>query len=369
MVRPLYRIEGVSPTLGRDGHAGLWYDKFCDTWRSGESWSMKGSDGSRNPKLDWIRAVAGGIGGDAIEEQAMRIARMVAGCEGSFRVFASSSRFVAGLGRSHPVENGFAWHHTLGTPYLPGSSAKGMVRAWARAEDVTEGNVSKLDRLLGSRDRAGSVSILDAIPVGQVTLEADVMTSHYANWTLDDPPGDWNPPTPIPFLTLAAESRMLFGVVPCRGATTEDAGIVMDWIARALSWQGAGAKTAVGYGRFEPDDAATLSLKQRLEQAKRAQEAEKRRAAMSPVERKIEDYLANRRDKGMPEASAIFNARKESRWLDGQMSRDEKVKVARWLMKRMKRDRTWKPSTRAKRPERDRKHRRTRQVMDWLREE
>jgi len=33
-------------------------------------------------------------------------------------------RFVSGLGRSRPVENGFVWHHTLGVPYLPGSSIR-----------------------------------------------------------------------------------------------------------------------------------------------------------------------------------------------------------------------------------------------------
>jgi len=38
--------------------------------------------------------------------------------------------FVTGMGRNHPLENGFLWHPILGTPYLPGSSLKGAVRSW-----------------------------------------------------------------------------------------------------------------------------------------------------------------------------------------------------------------------------------------------
>jgi len=43
----------------------------------------------------------------------------------------AASRFATGLGREHPIENGFAWHPALGTPFLSGSSVKGLVRAWA----------------------------------------------------------------------------------------------------------------------------------------------------------------------------------------------------------------------------------------------
>ena len=38
----------------------------------------------------------------------------------------------------------------------------------------------------------------------------------------------------------------------------------MSWLCSALVWNGAGAKTAVGYGRFGKDDEKTADLKQRL---------------------------------------------------------------------------------------------------------
>src|ERR1035441_6966625 len=70
-------------------------------------------------------------------------------------------------GRSHPVENGFVWHPTLGVPYLPGSSIKGLIGQPDR------------ENVLGSKTRVGRVICLDAVPTCPVRLEADVMTPHY----------------------------------------------------------------------------------------------------------------------------------------------------------------------------------------------
>lgn len=291
MARPLYGEAGPRD-LPPGGHAGLWYDKFCDKWS--DQWSMSsGGGGGResNPKLQWIKTVtASAVGANShLDEHAIRLARLVRGRGGEFRVLATCSRFVTGLGRSHPVENGFAWHPTRGTPYLPGSSVKGMVRAWAMAEG--EGTGKPLARLLGdwNSGAAGSLAFMDAVPVERVQLEADVMTPHYASWTPDDPPGDWCSPTPIPFLTMAAGNKMLFAVIPCRDASTEDASTVMEWIGEALEWQGVGAKTAVGYGRFERDEETTRELEQRLDKATQEQAEKRRRAVMSPVEREIQD--------------------------------------------------------------------------------
>ena len=30
---PLYRTEGQPARRAPDGHAGLWFDKFCDRWQ------------------------------------------------------------------------------------------------------------------------------------------------------------------------------------------------------------------------------------------------------------------------------------------------------------------------------------------------
>ena len=273
MTRPLY-AEAVREPVSRNprGHAGLWYDKFC--------WDLSGA----GSKLGWINTVAGQSVGNAeqLAEYSSRIVQMVESRGGRWAALTTESRFVTGLGRSHPVENGFAWHPTLGVPFLPGSSVKGMTRAWAKMERTP---CEQVKRIFGEQDHGGGITFLDAVPVKAVKLEADVMTPHYAGWTEDDPPGDWRSPTPIPFLTTAAGTTFLFGILPGAGASGADLDAVWGWIGDALAWAGAGAKTAVGYGRLNSDEQETNRLVERLAEAGRARtEAKRRSEAMKTPE-------------------------------------------------------------------------------------
>ncbi len=265
MARPLY--VGCEATLGSDGNTGLWYDKFCDTWETkgasdaGEFWSMAASGSASSGKTGWVGKVAGGRCGASVllEEVSARLARLALADGGRVGVFETTSRFVTGLGRSHPVENGFAWHPTLGAPFLPGSSLKGLVRAWAE-EEAGKGEQEVVKRIFGDRGRVGSVCFLDAIPVKPVILEADVITPHAAGWDAKNPPGDWRSPVPIPFLVTAAGTKFLFTLVPRANAEEKVIDRVWEWLRAALEFSGAGAKTAVGYGRFALDESATEKL-------------------------------------------------------------------------------------------------------------
>ena len=261
MTLPLYK-SATQPSRSSGDHAGLWFDKFCDRW--GDSWTMMGEQ-----KLEWIKMVANRPVGtqEQICESVRRLKQLMKARGGRFEVFTSESRFVTGLGRSHPVENGFAWHPTLGTPFLPGSSVKGLIRSWAKMDAEPRPSCQNLDRLLGQPEQTGRVCFLDAIPVAPVQLEADVMTPHYAGWDEKNPPGDWRSPTPIPFLTTAAETSFLFGFIPCHGATKDDLDTIAIWLRSALEWAGAGAKTAVGYGRFRPGKVTTTPSPQQASQS------------------------------------------------------------------------------------------------------
>lgn len=250
----------ISTTVG---NAGLWYDKFCDRWNA--DWNSLGDRGKR----DWIANIANLDGtaakraGDRelLGEAAARQRDLTKKLGGRTFPLATVWRFASGLGRSHPVENGFAWHHGLGAPYLPGSSVKGVARAWAVWTGFTD-----IERLFGPRAepgaalRAGSVIFLDALPIEPVALHADVMTPHYGPWYQEGKaPGDWHSPTPIPFLTVAPDQTFQFALLPRTPA--DDCEQAAALLREALETLGAGAKTAAGYGVFgEANDAqATAS--------------------------------------------------------------------------------------------------------------
>lgn len=260
-MRPLYK-EAAGGDRNSEGNAGLWYDKFCDRWKS--DWTGFAGDSGKREWIETIANVGNGSGarktvGDRkiLAETAQRTEMLAAKNSGQIFRLATAWRFVTGLGRSHPVENGFAWHHTLGTPYVPGPSLKGLARAWAR--DWSDLGNDDVVRIFGPEAKeklsVGSVVFLDALPVAPVALEADVMTPHYGPWYQGEKgavPADWHSPTPIPFLAVAPNQSFLFAVLP-RTASEEDrkgcktaAGLLKE----ALRCLGAGAKTAVGYGQF-----------------------------------------------------------------------------------------------------------------------
>ena len=371
---PLYKGAAERrPTGVSDGHAGLWFDKFCDHWRIDRGkWTMAAD--KSNPKLDWIKTLTTDKIGDKerIQESASRLARLIERRAGCWDVFTAAWRFVTGLGRSHPVENGFAWHPTLGTPYLPGSSMKGLVRAWAELDADPKPDCATVERLLGSPGNEGAICFLDAIPIQPVQLDADVMTPHYGGWTPDAPPGDWRSPTPIPFLVTAAETPLLFGFVPRGAVSSEDMDTVDRWLKEALAGSGAGAKTAVGYGRFDKDDGKTDELKRQLQDEDRkretalrheleAAERARRLSSLSPIEQEIEKIIDTRNDKNMAEITAIMQEAERDRWTG-----EAKIEVAEWLEKRMKQDGRWKERTGAKNPDKDRNYRDTLKIKRLL---
>ncbi len=258
MPLPLYEL-GSRPSYDAGiANAGLWYDKFCDQWSEDWKRGLRQEMG-RNGKLEWIKGIVKEPTGDPklIREAAKRRSNLLLSCGGLSLHFRTDGPFVTGLGRNHPVENGFAWHHALGVPYLPGSSVKGVVRSWSKSwRSVGEEDVN---RILGPRGSlspsVGTVIFLDVLPVTAVQLKADVMTPHYAPYYQQgEPPADWHSPIPISFLVVDSGQEFHFGLMPRhakRKEDLEDCKIVSVWLIEALKNIGAGAKTAVGYGRFE----------------------------------------------------------------------------------------------------------------------
>jgi len=133
----------------------------------------------------------------------------------------------------------------------------------------------------GEDHRAGSVGAVvfhDAWPVGWPRLQVDIVNSHHpqyydpakreqaeaagegahsatgepdAGW---EPPGDWQSPVPVYFLTVRPGTAFNFAVSLRETAVPDGRkllGLAHEWLWKALCEFGAGAKTAAGYGYFE----------------------------------------------------------------------------------------------------------------------
>ncbi|MCV6547910.1 MAG: type III-B CRISPR module RAMP protein Cmr6 [Cohaesibacter sp.] len=250
-------------------NTGLIYNKFVDKWPDHRVADFKGLDTDKeaknSKKSQWIEPFCGKQGDEHMLKNAAsrlaNIARSLNGCEPV--IYISASPFVTGMGLAHPIENGFSWHHTLGVPYLAGSSIKGMMRAWAR--DWLQEEEEEIGRLFGrdSKDgtgAAGNIIIFDALPIEPPVLMEDVLTPHDGGWriaqnpTEKNAPGDWISPVPIPFLAVASGASFQFLLAPRAGATQGDLKKAMDYLEQALEWIGIGAKTAVGFGRMLTND-------------------------------------------------------------------------------------------------------------------
>lgn len=327
---PLYKEANEDKTLLRglpqNGNAGLWYDKFCNNWKGltiidrqkngkGKVEIKKSRDKNGDGWIDTVTKQSCG-NNDELKRQRNRRWEMAAKLEGQNLCLKTDSPFVTGLGWYHPVENGFLWHHTLGVPYLSGSSVKGMVRAWIEqwADENNKANEEEINRIFGPRQskqqteqpQVGEVVFLDALPLPTVQLKAEVMTPHYSKYYQEgEAPGDWISPVPIPFLAVKEDTTFHFAIAPRRQACLETPGesgkssdlpagesreggrradceIVIDWLKEALKWIGAGAKTAVGYGRMRYDKDAQnqcendhKELREREEQKQKSEEEKK----------------------------------------------------------------------------------------------
>lgn len=265
------------------GNAGLWWNKFFNPWPlQADAERFKLDEGAKKGWLEgFVESQKGVVDPSDLAQFAQRVSQMVKASQGMVMHFQSTERLTLGLGYEHPMENGFTFHHTLGLPYIPASSVKGLVYAWARY--WCEANPTDLTRIFGKADspkdqRVGSVRFFDALPVKPITFEADVMTPHYGPWYSDgEPPADWHNPVPIGFLTVKAGATFQFALAPRQ---TQDAAdmqqYVLDmqqcaqWLTEALLELGIGAKTAVGYGRMtrlpDPEEERAKQVAKKLEE-------------------------------------------------------------------------------------------------------
>ncbi|EEX64623.1 type III-B CRISPR module RAMP protein Cmr6 [Vibrio metoecus] len=207
------------------------------------------------------------------------------------------NRLLIGLTGQGALETGCSLSR-YGMPYIPGSSVKGAVRAWANQH--LAGHSDELEQLFGTADSeqpyrvSGLVTFHDAWWIPDPAKKEhkpfvlDVVTTHhqaYYNGTQAEPS---DKDSPIPNHLLAVQGSFLF-VLEGEPAAIE---LCQTLLEKALANNGIGAKTAAGYGYMKVDPA----LMQRL-----LDEYEKR---LSPEERKHREAEAQRRNEQQLEAAA-----------------------------------------------------------------
>lgn len=315
-----------------NAHPGLWFERFFNQYNS--EYKVE-SDAKKN----FLSSLTGNLGNSScgadssLKASYFRQKNLVEACQGHSLILHSEGHFTTGLGNPHPVENGFLFHPTLAVPFLPGSSVKGLVRAWLERQ-LPEAEAKPLfRRLFGSEDKdpgnlneetiAGEVLFFDALPLQPVELLLDTMTPHVGGWyqkggspevsDAANQPADWHDPNPVPF--LAARNCLMHFSIASRiqkDDTPKLLQLVLKALEQALTHAGAGAKTGAGYGSFrllsskEQENIERLNKKQQEDLAE-LQEAEKL-ASLSPQAQKVEELrkLSEQPENQAASSSAAF---------------------------------------------------------------
>lgn len=158
-------------------------------------------------------------------------------------------RMCIGLGSGTVLEgSGMTFHPILGLPYIPGSSLKGLLRSYLVLDKNWQEDQTEYIEFFGNQDQKGGVEFLDALPVNVPKLEVDILNCHYNEYYQHNkPPGDWQNPIPVYFLTIAKGSKFQTALI---SKNVESAKKAAQYLRKAVSILGVGAKTRVGYGEM-----------------------------------------------------------------------------------------------------------------------
>jgi CRISPR-associated protein Cmr6 len=141
-----------------------------------------------------------------------------------------------------------AMHPVYGVPYVPASSIKGVVRAWAKQQDdAIKGQVNDVFGYIdgNSKDDPGSigkVQFFDAFPSAKC-LDKDMANPQW-HWSEQGVTYD-----PQPHVLLSLQNTTLtIGLKTTGRGTPTDVKLVEKWLREALKL-GIGSRVSAGYGR------------------------------------------------------------------------------------------------------------------------
>lgn len=247
--------------------------------------------------------------------------RLLSSCRATTFAARTVSPLTLHLARASALENaGICLHPIYGFVYLPGTGLKGMARAyaetvwlptqedkekaWIDIEDVFGWgpNKDREDQIKDSNHPAhrrrekpqdqqspeikastGQIVFFDAWPRKWTPLEIDILNNHHPSYYQDQkPPGDWDSPIPVYFLAIQAGHEFQFAVAKRRDDVDERLlDLAVQWLIGALEYEGAGAKTATGYGAFKVTELPQRITRDAIENTWNTAIKKKRRAEFS----------------------------------------------------------------------------------------
>ena len=317
MTTPFFQhAQPIPKSCEAQGNRGLWFERFYDQYD--QNWAILKPTNNNQGNTHWLQKHFGNkqVGNEQqLKQHSIAQSSLIGSLGGKTRIFKASWHLVSGMGNPHPVENGFAWHPTLGVPFLTGAAVKGLLRS--HIETHLDASDAELKALLfqwfGSTDKdplkagyisqAGALVFFDAIPIQPVHLTVDIMTPHMGKWYEkggsdvsvghpDAVPADWHDPVPVTYLAAKSISMQFsFALRTCPQSNSTSPSIelddVFDALQHALKQSGAGGKTAVGYGAMEIDSDAEELQRVAVQQALLAALREE----MTAAQRKIRDFI------------------------------------------------------------------------------
>lgn len=168
----------------------------------------------------------------------------------------TATRLITGAGGGLPDVNATVLDPVYGTPFLPASGLKGAARAAGQRLGVIGTQMERIfGHAAGEEGDAGEVRFFDGVPQrGANRVELDVATPHHSKY--DQGISEWpvasEDPNPIPLLVVPARVRFRFLLAGRTSATplelVDDAA---ELLTLALTDEGVGASTTMGYGYFE----------------------------------------------------------------------------------------------------------------------
>ncbi|NUV00019.1 hypothetical protein XO12_07810 [Marinitoga sp. 1154] len=178
-------------------------------------------------------------------------------------------KMIVGLSNPSVYETSMILHHIYGFPYLPGQAIKGVVRNYIIEEnfDFDESKALKDkdfcdifgtdNKSFYKESRKGNIIFFDGYPITSPKINIDVMNVHYSDYYNGNlAPTDYQNPIPIYFLIVKDTSFNI--LIGSKEKEIDEYKIkntpITEWIKIALQENGIGAKTSIGYGRFELQD-------------------------------------------------------------------------------------------------------------------